>query len=80
LLDDQAAVLDLQQAAALSDGTRFRRRDAELEPQRCGTGGNDLAGDVRGLGRRPEHVDQPDLLDQTGFDGVNADGRQSSAT
>jgi hypothetical protein len=47
LLDDQAAVLDLQQAAALSDGTRFRRRDAELEPQRCGTGGNDLAGDVR---------------------------------
>ena len=49
LLDDQAAVLDVQQPGVLGDGPRLGRGDAELEPQRGGPGRHRLAGDVGGL-------------------------------
>src|SRR5581483_12375030 len=66
LLDDQAAVLDVEQAGVLGDGPGLGRGDAQLEPQRGGARRDRLAGDVGGLPGRAEHVDQAHLLGDLG--------------
>ena len=58
LLDDQAAVFHVEQPGVLGDSPGLGRGDAQLQPQRGGTRRHGLAGDVRRLAGRAEHVDQ----------------------
>jgi 8-oxo-dGTP diphosphatase len=62
LFDHQAAVLHVEEPGVFGDRAGQGRRDAELQPQGGGAGGDRLPGDVRRLPRRPEHVDKPHLL------------------
>src|SRR5690348_16201 len=55
LLDDQAAVLDVEQPGVLGDGPRLGRGDAQLQPQRGDAGqrpvtGQDVLDDGVGTG------------------------------
>ena len=72
LLDDQAAVLHVQQPGGHGDVPGLGRGDAQLQPQRGGAGRDRLPGHVRGLLRRPEHVHQPDLVRHGGQRPVDA--------
>ena len=62
LLDDQAAVFDVEQARCLGDVAGLGGRDAELQPQRARAGRDGLPRDVGRGRRRPEHVDETHLL------------------
>jgi len=65
-LDDQAAILHVKQPGAVGNGTCLRRGDAQLQPQGCGPRRDGLAGDVRRLPGRPEHIDQRHRLGDVG--------------
>src|SRR6266704_1079831 len=58
LLDQQAAVFHVEQPGVLGDGPGLGRGDAQLQPQGGGSRRHRLAGDVRRLAGRAEHVDQ----------------------
>jgi lysine decarboxylase len=72
LLDDQAAVLHVQQPGIHGDVPGLGRGDAQLQPQRGGAGRDRLPGHVRRPVRRPEHVYQADLLRHVGQRPVHA--------
>ena len=71
LLDDQAAVLDVEHARNLGDIPRLHRGDAQLEPQGGGTGSDGLSSDVGRLPRWPEYIDQAHLLGDVGKHSVD---------
>ena len=64
--DRDARVLDVVDAGGLGDRPRLRRDDALLQPDRLRADRDRLAGDLGGVGGRPEHVDQVDRLRDVG--------------